>query len=244
MTALVASLSLFMTQSVAYALPTGGVVGGGSADISYAGGRVDITQSTQRAVIDWSSFNVGAGEAVQFNQPSVASIALNRIHDVNPSSSTAPLSANGQVWLVNPNGMMFGKRCAGQCRRPAGDDERHRQRPLHERRLHVQPSGQCQCDDQQRGHITVVDGGLAALVGPNVSNDGLIEARLGKVALASGDTFTLDLYGDGLINLAATPAMTQRLVQNGGIIRADGGKVLMTAAAADTVVTARSTWTA
>ncbi len=65
---------------------------------------------------------------------------------------------------------------------------------------------------------------------------GIITAQLGKVQLASGDTFTLDLYGDGLINLQASPAITQQLVTNSGTIDAEGGQVLLTAAAAETVV--------
>ena len=85
--------------------------------------------------------------------------------------------------------------------------------------------------------ITIADGGMAALVGPNVTNDGLIQAKLGKVELGSGDTFTLDLYGDGLINLQASPAITQQLVQQQRHrSHADGGKVLMTAAAAQNTV--------
>jgi hypothetical protein len=82
----------------------------------------------------------------------------------------------------------------------------------------------------------VAEGGLVAFVAPNVVNNGLIQARLGKVQLASGDTFALDLYGDGLINLEASDTLTSQLVRNGGIIAAEGGKVLMTAAAAGEVV--------
>src|SRR3569623_3705578 len=86
------------------------------------------------------------------------------------------------------------------------------------------------------GSITVADAGLAAFVAPNVVNDGFISAKLGKVQLASGDAFTLDLYGDGLVSLEAGPDIGQQLVSNSGIITAEGGKVVLTAAAAQAVV--------
>ena len=82
------------------------------------------------------------------------------------------------------------------------------------------------------GNITTADAGLVAFVAPNVSNAGLIQAKLGKVQLGSGDSFTLDLYGDGLINLQASPAITQQIVSNSGVIQANGGTVTLTAAAA------------
>ena len=80
------------------------------------------------------------------------------------------------------------------------------------------------------GSITVADTGLAALVAPNVRNDGIITARLGKVELASGDTFTVDPYGDGLINLAVSDDIAQQVIST-GTLSADGGVVRMTAAA-------------
>ena len=235
-TALISALSLFVTQSTAYALPVGGQVSAGSADISYAGGRANITQVTSHAVIDWSSFNIGSGEAVQFYQPSSSSISLNRIHDANPSTIAGSLTANGQVWLVNPNGVMFGKGAqvnVGGLLATTSDIDNGRFMSGDYTFSHP---GNPLASIFNAGSIHIADGGIAALVGPNVTNDGLIEARLGKVQLGSADTFTFDLYGDGLINLAASPAIASQLVSNSGSIIADGGTVMMTAAAAGNVV--------
>ena len=96
--------------SPAQANPVGGTLSAGAAAISGQGTPVvQVNQASDRAVIDWKSFNIAPGEATRFKQPSVASAILNRIHDQNPSQILGNLSANGQVMLVNPNGMLFGK---------------------------------------------------------------------------------------------------------------------------------------
>jgi hypothetical protein len=86
------------------------------------------------------------------------------------------------------------------------------------------------------GHISAADYGLVALAGSNVTNSGTIRARLGRVHLASGDTFGIDLYGDGLINLQASDAITSQLIRNSGTISASGGNITLTKAAARNVV--------
>src|SRR5262249_22074497 len=86
------------------------------------------------------------------------------------------------------------------------------------------------------GQITAKDAGLVGLVAPNVANDGTITARLGKVALASGNTMTVGLYGDGLVSVAVSGDIASQLVENSGQIVAQGGTVSLTAAAARQVV--------
>jgi trimeric autotransporter adhesin len=81
------------------------------------------------------------------------------------------------------------------------------------------------------GQISVADGGIAALVAPSVRNAGQIDAKLGKVTLAAGNKFTLDLHGDRLVNIAISDAAAARL-ENSGQILADGGTVTLSAAAA------------
>ena len=69
--------------------------------------RLTINQATQRAIIDWKSFNIGSGSEVRFVQPNASASALNRIHDANPSVIQGKLTANGQVLLINQNGILF-----------------------------------------------------------------------------------------------------------------------------------------
>ncbi len=218
------------------ALPVGGQVVGGQAGIIAGSNQVTINQSSQRAVIDWSSFNVGSDESVRFNQPSASSIALNRIHDSNPSRIDGQLTANGQVWLINPNGVMFGKGASvnvgGLVATTANID--NDKFMAGDNNFNHPGNGNATVEND--GQITIAQAGLAAFVAPSVVNQGTITAKLGKVTLASGDTFSLDLYGDGLLTVQASPAIQKQLVQNSGTITADGGTVTLTAAAANTVV--------
>ncbi|WP_244817705.1 filamentous hemagglutinin N-terminal domain-containing protein [Caballeronia sp. Lep1P3] len=95
--------------SFAQALPTGGQVTAGQASISQNTNTMTINQGSQRAVIDWNSFNVGAGNTVQFNQPNAQAQALNRVTGAGASNIQGSLLANGQVLIQNANGVLFGK---------------------------------------------------------------------------------------------------------------------------------------
>ena len=105
------SLAVFLMMSFvvnSYALPVGGIVSAGGASISSSAQSTTITQSTQNAAINWQSFNIASGQTVQFVQPNNSSVALNRVQSADPSSILGNLSANGKVFLVNPNGILFG----------------------------------------------------------------------------------------------------------------------------------------
>jgi len=92
----------------AYALPAGGVVAAGAAGIANSTSATTITQTSANAVINWQSFGIGAGQTVQFIQPGSSSVALNRVLGSDPSSILGNLTANGKVFLLNPNGILFG----------------------------------------------------------------------------------------------------------------------------------------
>ena len=94
--------------AAAHALPVGGVVAAGAAGIANSASATTITQSSANAVINWQSFGIGAGQTVQFIQPGSSSVALNRVVGRDPSSILGNLSANGKVFLLNPNGILFG----------------------------------------------------------------------------------------------------------------------------------------
>ena len=94
--------------STAYALPSGGSVAAGAATLSSGANTLTVNQSSQNAVLNWQSFSIAQGEAVRFAQPNSSSVALNRVTGPDPSSILGSLSANGKVFLVNPNGILFG----------------------------------------------------------------------------------------------------------------------------------------
>jgi filamentous hemagglutinin len=80
----------------------------GSATAVASGNNLTVNQATNSAILNWSSFNIGAGGAVTFKQPGASSIALNRIFQASPSQIFGSLKANGQVYLINLNGFLFG----------------------------------------------------------------------------------------------------------------------------------------
>ncbi|MGV8867208.1 MAG: YDG domain-containing protein [Janthinobacterium svalbardensis] len=215
--------------SLALAGPTGGTLVAGQATINGTPGATVIKQGSQNAVINWASFNVGKGESVQFVQPNSNAVALNRVLGSDGTTILGNLSANGKVFIVNPNGVLFGQ---GASVNTAG---------LVASTLDINNAdfmaGKYQFSGNGTGKVLnqgsiSAPGGYVALLGANVSNEGTIQARLGSVALAAGRAITLDVAGDGLLNVAVNAGAVGALVNNGGMIRADGGSVVLTAQAA------------
>ena len=93
----------------AQSLPAGGVVTAGAAQINAAAHLLTVTQTSARTAINWNSFNIGPGATVIFNQPGRSAIALNRVIGSDASVIQGALRANGQVFLLNPNGVLFSK---------------------------------------------------------------------------------------------------------------------------------------
>ena len=215
--------------SLALAGPAGGTLVAGQASITGAAGATVISQGSQNAVINWASFNINKGESVQFVQPNSHAVALNRVLGSDGTTILGNLSANGKVFIVNPNGVLFGQ---GASVNTAG---------LVASTLDINNAdfmaGKYQFSGNGTGKVLnqgsiSAPGGYVALLGANVSNEGTIQARLGSVALAAGRAITLDVAGDGLLNVAVNAGAVGALVNNGGMIRADGGSVVLTAQAA------------
>src|SRR5215475_10672400 len=234
----------------AVAGPEGGVVVGGGATISGQGGaNVTINQTTPRAIINWHTFNIGAGETTQFNQPNSSSVVLNRVTGgLGPSTIDGTLTANGRVFIVNRDGMLFG---AGAVVNTAGflaTTSDIKNSDFMAGRYNFNIPGRPDASIVNHGTITATSSGFAALVAPGVRNSGTITATMGTVALASGNSFTLDFYGDKLITLEVGDAIgaqvrdvqtglpLKSLVENSGKLSANGGRVELTAAAARQIV--------
>ncbi len=234
-------------QPAPNARPTGGQVVAGNASISQSPSTTTITQSTQRAAVNWQSFNVGAQQSVQFQQPSATAATLNRVTGPNPSQIAGRIDANGQVILVNQDGITFYKgaqvNAAGLVASAAGITNKN----FMAGRMVFDQAANPNARVENQGTITVKQAGLAALVAPQVANSGVITAKLGHVVLAGASAATLDLYGDGLVSIDVTKKVTKvpvgpdgkavtALVTNTGTVLADGGTVQLTARAADGIV--------
>lgn len=210
--------------------PEGGTVRAGQASITQSGAQTRIDQTSARAVIDWRSFGVGAAEQVLFAQPSAQSATLNRVTGEQLSTILGRIDANGQVYLVNPNGIVFGRGAQVNVGSLVASTANVGTSDFMAGRLEFRQPGLAGASIVNQGLITASEGGLVALVAPHVRNDGLIQARLGRVTLAAGDTYSLDLYGDGLVGLALDRSQAARLEQ-AGRIEADGGRVVLVSAA-------------
>src|SRR5712691_3970888 len=247
-TALLALARLALTPVAAG--PAGGTVVGGSATIQGAGtGNVIINQTSSSAIINWSTFNIGAGETTRFNQPSTSSVVLNRVTGgLGPSEILGTLTANGIVFVINRDGILFGPSAVVNTAGFVATTHDIKNQDFMAGRYNFNIPGRPDASIVNQGTITAASGGFAALVAPGVRNSGTMTATLGTVALASGNSFTLDLYGDRLITLAvndqiaatvkdvATGKPLKSLITNDGKIRANGGRVELTAAAARTLV--------
>src|SRR5487761_2064699 len=224
------ALSLMLAfGSNVYAGPTGGVVSAGSASIAGGVGTTTINQASQNVAINWQSFSIGQGEAVRFVQPNSSSVALNRVLGSDPSSILGSLSANGKVFLLNPSGILFGQGAQVNVGGLVASTLKLSDSDFMAGKYNF--AGASTATILNQGSINA-DGGYVALLGANVSNQGVISAKLGTVALAAGNAMTLDMAGDGLLNVTVNQGAVNALVQNGGMIQADGGQVLLTAQAA------------
>ncbi|MDO8277235.1 MAG: filamentous hemagglutinin N-terminal domain-containing protein, partial [Burkholderiaceae bacterium] len=225
--ALTAAMLLGFGQG-AHALPVGGVVAAGNAAISGGAGAMTVQQTSARAVINWQGFSIGNGESVRFVQPDSSAVALNRVLGSDPSNILGSLSANGRVFLVNPNGILFGPSAQVNVGGLVASTLNLTDGDFMAGRYRFAGSGGSVVN---QGSISA-DRGYVALLGANVDNQGVISANLGTVALAAGSAVTLDMAGDGLLNVAVDQAAVHALVENGGLIRADGGQVVLSARSA------------
>jgi len=231
----VAATSVF-AAGPAMAAPQGGSVSAGSAGITHSGNKTDIHQSSHKAIIDWTSFDIAPDEHTQFHQPSQNAIALNRIHDTDASRIDGKLTANGHIMLLNQSGVVFGSGAqidVGSLTATTADIDND---DFMNGTYDFKHAGKPDAAIINHGSITAKDAGLVTLVAPQVENHGLIAARLGKIQLAAADTFTLDMAGDGLIQVAVSDEDAAKLARNTGRITAEGGMVALTAARARTIV--------
>lgn len=219
------------------ALPTNGTVVAGSASLSTSGADMTINQSSNRAVINWNSFDVGSGASVTFTQPSSTSIAVNRVTGGGaPSEIAGNITANGRIAILNANGVLFSGTAnvnvAGLIATTGDIDNDAFMGGGN--RLDFTGASSGDIIVNAGATISVGEAGLAAFVAPSVRNSGTITARAGKIALGSGTAFTIDLAGDRLLELSVPS--TSPLVQNTGTIFAEGGRIQMSARAAGTLV--------
>lgn len=225
---------VFATTNLAQAGPTGGQVTAGSGSINQSGNTTTITQNSQNLSVNWQSFNTSAQETVNFVQPSASAIAVNRIIDTNATQFFGRLNANGQVYLINPNGVLFGAGSQINVGGLVASTLDLNDASLASDKRTFSGSGKGSVVNQ--GSITTAQGGYVAFIANTVSNQGSINAAGGSVALGAGSAVTLSFAGNALLGMQINQSTLDNLAGNGGLINADGGMVLMSAGARDAVL--------
>lgn len=228
-----AGLYIIGTGATAYALPEGGQVAAGQAAITTAGSTMTIAQQTAQAIINWQNFGIGSGEAVHINQPNSQSILLNRVIGSNPSEIFGQLTANGQVILVNPNGVFFRPGSSVDVGGLTASTLNIANEDFLKGQLRF--AGDSQNPVINAGTITAQNG-YVNLLAKEVVNEGIIAAQTGSVNLAAGSGMSLDYNGDGKMTVAVTDGAYQSAVANKKLIQADGGLVVMTASGKDALM--------
>lgn len=228
-----AGLYIIGTGATAYALPEGGQVAAGQAAITTAGSTMTIAQQTAQAIINWQNFGIGSGEAVHINQPNSQAILLNRVVGSNPSEIFGQLTANGQVILVNPNGVFFRPGSSVDVGGLTASTLNIANEDFLKGQLRF--AGDSQNTVINAGTITAQNG-YVNLLAKEVVNEGIIAAQTGSVNLAAGSGMSLDYNGDGKMTVAVTDGAYQSAVANKKLIQADGGLVVMTASGKDALM--------
>ncbi|MEE0338946.1 filamentous hemagglutinin N-terminal domain-containing protein [Acidaminococcus fermentans] len=219
-----------------YAMPTGGQIQSGQGAIAQNGKTMTVTQQSGKMAVDWTQFNIAKDEAVKFAQPGRDAVALNRITGGQKSVIDGALSANGNVLLVNPNGVVFSKTATVDVGSLVAstaqlNDPFMKSFAGSTANLNLTIGERNTSAILNEGTITA-QGGLVALHAAQVENTGTISNPGGTVALAAAKQLTLSPDSDGKLNYAVDGELAQAKALNSGRIQADGGYVVMTAKSA------------
>jgi filamentous hemagglutinin family protein len=218
-----------------FALPENPSLVSGNVNIEQTQKQMDIEQLSNKAIVNWSDFDIQSGESVSIVQPSSSAVILNRVTGNSPSDIYGKLSANGRVFLVNSNGVTFGANAQVNAGAFVAstldiDDDDF----LNDR---------YQFDSAGNNSTVVNNGSLhantVALLGNQVINNGWITASLNtandtpNIALIAADNVEISFGNQQDLAVNVSQGTYAALVENNQLIQADGGTILLQAQAAD-----------
>lgn len=184
--------------NAAGALPSGGQVTAGQAVIATQGSVMNVNQSSQRAAIHWQSFNIGRDATVNFQQPDASAVTLNRVVGVERSVIDGALNANGNVYILNANGVLFNRNAQVNVGGLVASTLGMSDEAFMAGSTTFEGSG-ASGSIINLGTLTAATEGHIALLGQHVANEGVINATLGAAVLAAGDKVTLNFNGNSLV---------------------------------------------
>ena len=215
------------------AAPVAGSVAVGAATANRAGGLdLAVSQTSNRAVIQWISFSLGALDRITFNQPNTQAATLNRVSGAQQSIIAGQLNANGSVYLVNPNGIAITNGGVVQTGGGFVASTLNISNSDFMNGANSFTGSGASASVSNAGRVTA--NGFVALLGGSASNSGTISVPAGRVALASGEAITLDINGANFLQVAMPTSGTTAAVTNSGTIT--GGRIELSIASAANAV--------
>lgn len=204
-------------------LPDLASVVSGLVEVTKSPDVMTIRQATERASINWTSFSIANGKTVNFIQPSSSSVALNTVLGSQPSNIFGSLNANGHVFLINPNGILFsptaqvstGGLIASTLNITKADFDKG----------NFQFSGGSTEAVVNEGNINTSAAGVA-FIAAKISNSGTISSDNKGVLMGAGSDVTVD-FGDSY-KIRINKSVAESSIENAGSIIADGGLVYLT----------------
>ena len=233
-------LAMALGGTAVQAMPSGADIRSGQGSISQDGKNMTVQQNSQRMAIDWTKFDIAKDETVRYAQPDRNAISLNRVTGGQQSVIAGNLNANGNVVLVNPNGVVFTKNSSvdvgGLVASTARlNDEAMKNFSNGKDSLGLSLDKDSTASIINEGQIKA-QGGLVALHAANVENKGTITNEGGTLAMAAAKNLTLSAADDDKLNFTVDGELAKSQALNSGSLKADGGYVVMTAKSAGDVL--------
>ena len=222
-------------------------IASGEVAIQQSASSMVVQQSSQKAILNWQSFNIGQNESTHFQQPA-GGIALNRINpDQGASQIYGRLTATGDVILLNGSGIHFGPSAYVNVGNLIAGTSHLSDQNFLNAYYQFSPLSPYTGSIVNEGQLIAANHGLIALLGAGVSNSGHIEAHMGKIVLASGSAFTMNFSGNELVHFSVDESAKmvgvdqdgkslESGVTNTGKLIANGGSIQVTAKTAASVL--------
>jgi len=220
-----------LCAGTAWALPGGGSVVSGSAAPVVDGRTMTINQTADKSIIEWNSYSIDRRETVAYTGQDPSWISLNRVTGADPSQILGQITADGAVWVINPNGLLIGSRAKINVGSFLGSTLSITDGEFNGSSPYSFTDGANGITNQ--GKITTTEGGYVALLAPSITNKGTITTPSGQTLIASGNAVTLAVPLDGLplaaITINEETAEDALGIVNSGKIIADGGLIYLAA---------------
>ena len=237
--AITAALMAMSVGGIAYAMPQGEVIRSGKGEITRQDKDMTVNQDSKRLAIDWSGFDIANDERVTFRQPDKDSVALNRVVGDAASVIDGTLSGNGHIYVINPNGVLFGKNASVDVGSLVASTARISDSDM-TNFANADGITMAIPEDSSAKVINAgtirAEGGLVVLHAAEVENSGTITNPEGTTALAAAKNLSLSADTAGKINFTVDGALAKAKALNSGVLKADGGYLVMTARSAGDVM--------